>query len=137
VPALVTDDGVRVFDSPVICRLGNIGGRPMFPELSAARWRALRLQAMGDGTSDARWRRADDEAAGPRARWWIARRRRRWIGRWRRWKPIRRITDGRSIGAPGYLDCLPRSRRPASEAAAWCEAFAQNPGIADTLPKDP
>jgi glutathione S-transferase len=55
VPALVTDDGVALFDSPVICEyLDGVGdGQPMFPVHGAARWRALRLQAMGDGILDA------------------------------------------------------------------------------------
>ena len=55
VPALVTDDGVALFDSPVICEyLDSVGDAlPMFPEHGAARWRALKLQAMGDGILDA------------------------------------------------------------------------------------
>ena len=55
VPALVADDGVALFDSPVICEyLDSVGdGQPMFPGHGAARWRALRLQALGDGILDA------------------------------------------------------------------------------------
>ena len=55
VPALVTDDGVALFDSPVICEyLDSIGDAlPMFPAHGALRWRALKFQAMGDGILDA------------------------------------------------------------------------------------
>jgi glutathione S-transferase len=55
VPALVTDDGVALFDSPVICEyLDGIGDAlPMFPGHGAPRWRALKFQAMGDGILDA------------------------------------------------------------------------------------
>ena len=55
VPALVTEDGVALFDSPVICEyLDSVGDAlPMFPTHGAARWRALKLQAMGDGILDA------------------------------------------------------------------------------------
>src|SRR5271170_973742 len=55
VPTLVTDDGVALFDSPVICEyLDSLGDAPpMFPAAGAARWRALTLQAMGDGILDA------------------------------------------------------------------------------------
>ena len=55
VPALVTDDGVALFDSPVICEyLDSVGDAlPMFPAHGAARWRALKFQAMGDGILDA------------------------------------------------------------------------------------
>ncbi len=53
-PCLVTDDGTALFDSRVICEfLDGIGeGFPLFPE-HGLRVRALRLQALGDGMSDA------------------------------------------------------------------------------------
>ena len=55
VPCLVTDDGLALYDSPVICEfLDNLGDAPaLFPVTSAARWRALKFQAMGDGILDA------------------------------------------------------------------------------------
>jgi glutathione S-transferase len=54
VPCLITVDGMALFDSPVICEfLDSIGGEiGMFPQ-GASRWRALRLQAIGDGIMDA------------------------------------------------------------------------------------
>ena len=53
-PCLITDDGVALFDSRVICEyLDTIGDAfPMFPA-HANRFRALRLQALGDGICDA------------------------------------------------------------------------------------
>ncbi len=55
VPTLVTDDIGPLFDSPVICEyLDTIGSAaPLFPASGAARWNALRLQALGDGIMDA------------------------------------------------------------------------------------
>lgn len=55
IPALVTDNGQSLFDSPVICEyLDSLGEAPrLFPEASEARWGALRLQALGDGIMDA------------------------------------------------------------------------------------
>jgi glutathione S-transferase len=55
VPALLTDDGQVLFDSPVICEyLDALGDGPkLFPTSSAARWTALRQQALGDGVLDA------------------------------------------------------------------------------------
>jgi glutathione S-transferase len=55
VPTLVTDDGFVIFDSPVICEyLDNLhGGTRMVPVATPARWRVLRLQALGDGIMDA------------------------------------------------------------------------------------
>jgi glutathione S-transferase len=55
VPTLINDEGVALFDSPVICEfLDSIGSAPaLFPAAGPARWAALRLQAIGDGILDA------------------------------------------------------------------------------------
>lgn len=55
VPTLLMDDGEALFDSPVICEyLDSLhDGHKLFPACSAARWEALRLQALGDGLLDA------------------------------------------------------------------------------------
>ena len=53
-PCLITDDGVALYDSRVICEFLDTVGNvfPMFPE-HGMRFRALRFQALGDGISDA------------------------------------------------------------------------------------
>jgi glutathione S-transferase len=59
IPALVLDDGSAIFDSPVICEyLNQLGGGKFFPgnsiwRASSGKWKALTLQALGDGLSDA------------------------------------------------------------------------------------
>lgn len=55
VPTLVTDDGMALYDSPVICEyLDSIGDAPkLFPAPGKARWVALCQQALGDGIMDA------------------------------------------------------------------------------------
>ncbi|HKS88150.1 MAG TPA: glutathione S-transferase [Stellaceae bacterium] len=55
VPALITDDGQVLFDSPVICEYLDTlaGGHRFFPASGPARWTALRQQALGDGILDA------------------------------------------------------------------------------------
>jgi glutathione S-transferase len=55
VPALLTEDGVALFDSPLICEyLDSIGDeQPLFPDHGASRWVALRYQALADGMMDA------------------------------------------------------------------------------------
>jgi glutathione S-transferase len=148
VPALVTDDGVALFDSPVICEyLDSIGDAlPMFPEHGPARWRALKLQAMGDGILDAsvprrgEMMKPQDEGRAM----WIARQKAavdRTLDALEADPPYRHADIG-SITvacALGYLDfrfaAQPwRDGRP--KLAAWYEAFAQNPGIAQTVPKE-
>jgi glutathione S-transferase len=55
VPTLVTDDGVSLYDSPVICEyLDSLGDAPkLFPAAGPARWTALRQAALADGILDA------------------------------------------------------------------------------------
>ncbi len=59
IPVLVLNDGSTIIDSPVICEyLNELGGGKFFPGMSiwrevSGRWRALTLQALGDGICDA------------------------------------------------------------------------------------
>jgi glutathione S-transferase len=59
IPALVLDDGSVLIDSPVICEyLNHYGGGKFFPGMSiwrseSGRWKALGLQALGDGIAEA------------------------------------------------------------------------------------
>jgi glutathione S-transferase len=55
VPTLLTEDGIAIFDSPLICEyLDSIGDAPpLFPDHGASRWVALRHQALGDGMMEA------------------------------------------------------------------------------------
>ena len=52
---LITDDGVSLYDSPVILEyLDSLhGGAPRIPARGPARWTALRRQALADGILDA------------------------------------------------------------------------------------
>ena len=53
IPALALDDGTVIIDSRVICEyLDNLGGGNFFPK-GTNRWKALTLQALGDGVGEA------------------------------------------------------------------------------------
>lgn len=54
IPVLVTDKDTLLYDSPVICDYLNAlaGGSELIPAGGAARWDALRRQALGDGVLD-------------------------------------------------------------------------------------
>ena len=54
IPALITDDGGKLYDSPVICEyLDSLNeGAKLFPT-GEGRWTALRRQALADGIMDA------------------------------------------------------------------------------------
>ena len=147
VPCLVTDDGLALFDSPVICEyLDSVGDGPALFPPGAARWRALKLQALADGILDAAVGRRGEQAK-PRED-----AREAWMERQRaaveralavlESDPPHRIPDIGSVAvacALGYLDfrfaAEPwRERHP--HLAAWCEEFAGHPGIARTIPDD-
>jgi glutathione S-transferase len=147
VPTLVTDDGVALFDSPVICEyLDSLGeALPMFPEHGAARWRALKQQAMGDGILDACVpRRAELLRPQDEGRASVVARMRAAVERTLdvlEVEPPHKALDIGSISvacALGYLDFrFPqepwRGTRP--KLAAWFEAFSQDEAVASTAPK--
>ena len=76
IPALVTDEGVALYDSRVICEyLDALGGNRLFPAAGAARWSALTLQSLADGMLDAALLARYETAVRPEAfRWneWTA-----------------------------------------------------------------
>ncbi len=148
VPCLVTNDGLALFDSPVICEyLDSLGeALPLFPSHGAGRWRALKLQAMADGILDAavagrgelgKPREDARDATLARFKFVIA-------GTLDALEadPPHRLIDIGSIAvacALGYLDFRYAAdpwapTRP--KLAAWYEAFAQNPGLSETAPKE-
>lgn len=54
VPCLVTEDGLALFDSKVICDyLASLGDGTLMPAAGPARWRVLKQQALADGMVDA------------------------------------------------------------------------------------
>jgi glutathione S-transferase len=148
VPCLVTDDGLALFDSPVICEYLDTRGDalPLFPDHGAARWRALKLQAMADGIMDAAViGRGEIGKPKEEARDATIARFKAAIVRTLdelETDPPHRLVDIGSIAvacALGYLDLRYASDpwRPAHpKLAAWYEAFASNPGIAETVPKE-
>ena len=147
VPCLVTDDGVAFFESPVICEyLDSVGDElPLFPAHGALRWRALKLQALGDGMMDAAvLRRMESQRPEEAARAGVMARQAQAVARCLaalEAEPPARHVDVGSITvacALGYLDLRfahePwREGRPA--LAAWFEAFSAEPGLSRTAPE--
>ena len=145
VPCLVTDDGLALFDSPVICEyLNSVGEGSLFPPAGPTRWRALKLQAVGDGIMDAAvMRRMEMGRPGEAAR--AANMERQGL-------VVTRSLDLLQAGLPadhldigtitvacalGYLDLRFaadgwREGRPA--LAAWYAAMQKRPEIAGTAP---
>lgn len=150
VPALLVDEGLTLFDSPVICEyLCSRVGAGLVPREGLNRWRVLRLQALGDGILDAAVLRLL-EGKRPEAMQnpdWIERQKRtvaravdrleEEVGDWGETLTLGQITVGAALG---YLDFrFPgdewRKGRPA--LTDWYEAFAQRPSMKQTVPADP
>jgi len=149
VPAFRTDDGEELYDSRVICEYLDAlaGGGRLFPASGAARWRALRRQALGDGIMDAGILRRYELALRPEAlRWadWLAGQQAkvdhgldaadREAGGW---------SDAFDIGhialacALGWLDFrFPDAgwRAPRPQLAAWFARVSTRPSLAQTVP---
>ncbi|MFZ2468424.1 MAG: glutathione S-transferase N-terminal domain-containing protein [Parvibaculum sedimenti] len=55
IPALILDDGMALFDSPVICEYldTTLPGPSLLPASGPKRWKVLRLEAAADGILDA------------------------------------------------------------------------------------
>ncbi|MFT3821243.1 MAG: glutathione S-transferase [Rubrivivax sp.] len=72
VPTFFADDGTVLYDSRVICEyLDDLaGGARLFPRSGAARWAALRLQALADGVLDAALLARYEDVARPEALRW-------------------------------------------------------------------
>ena len=150
IPCLVTDDGMALYDSRVICEyLDTLHHGPrMFPPSGAARWTALRRQALADGIMDAGVLTRYETFVRPEDVRWEA-----WIDNQKQkfWRGLDALEiESASLGvvdigtlaiacALGYLDFrYPdedwRAGRP--RLATWLEQFAQRPAIAQTAPQE-
>lgn len=147
VPCLVTEDGLALFDSPVICEYldSRENGLPLFPR-GAARWIALKQQAMADGILDAAVaRRLDGLRPKEDARTAAMARHKAAIDRTlaalEAEPPHGAVDIGTiSIGcALGYLDFrfADEPWRPACpRLAAWFAAFSAEPCMQQTMPRE-
>ncbi|WP_144637677.1 glutathione S-transferase [Bordetella genomosp. 13] len=147
VPTLVTDDGLALFDSRVICEyLDAQGGGRMFPA-GQSRWAALANQALGDGLLDAALLVRYEVGPRPEAlRWedWIRGQHEKITSCLERLEKLAPgFGDTLDIGtitlgcALGYLDFRFasmdwRAKYPAT--AKWFAAFNARPSMQATLP---
>lgn len=151
VPALTTEGGTVLCDSPLICEyLDSLNsGAKLIPAEGAERWRVLNLAALADGVMDGAVARVIELRMRPEERRWDG-----WLSRQK--GKIDRALDtlerqaaagdlggGVTLGsvalgcALGYLDLrFPDDRwrdgRPA--LAGWFEGFNQRPSMQQTQP---
>lgn len=149
IPALETDDGVPLYDSPVIIEyLDHLaGGGTLVPPVGPERWRALRVNALADGLLDAGVSARTETTRPAEKQWdvWIAAQRAKVVNCLDRLEnECATFAASPTIGeiaagcALGWLDFrLPdlgwREGRPT--LAAWYEVFAARPAMTATAPK--
>ncbi|MFI4985962.1 MAG: glutathione S-transferase C-terminal domain-containing protein [Alphaproteobacteria bacterium] len=150
IPALVTDEGEVLYDSPVICEyLDSLNtGVKLFPAAGAARWKALKLQALADGVLDAAiLRRHESQRPAERQdKEWIARQAaamKRGIAaleaeaaNWGEAVTIGQIAAGVVCGYLDFRYAQEDWRPAAPKLAAWYERFAKRPSMQATVPKE-
>jgi len=150
IPVLVLNDGSTIVDSPVICEyLNELGGGKLFPGMTiwrnaSGRWRALTLQALGDGICDAAVARTYEGRRPPELQSEaVIHKHLAVLARSLDVLERARFAEAPTIGeiavacALGYLDFrLPelswRDTRP--NLRDWYEKFAQYPSMKDTVP---
>jgi glutathione S-transferase len=150
IPALITEGGEVLYDSPVICEyLDSLhDGRKLFPPAGGARWTALRRQALADGITDAAVLRLVESRrpAAQQSPGWIEKQRQvieRGLDVLE--EEVAGITGGVTIGhiaigcALGYLDfrLAGEDWRPSRPGLArWYGEFASRPSMRETVPEE-
>ncbi|CAH2600295.1 Glutathione S-transferase family protein [Rhodovastum atsumiense] len=146
VPCLITDDGLALFDSPVICEyLDSLDGAvSLYPRTAGGRWKALKYQALADGIMDAAvLRRMEAQRPEDPARQAVIARQgavvQRSLDELEK-DPPHRVLDIGTISvacALGYLDLrFPADdwRRDHPALATWFAAISREPALARTAP---
>lgn len=149
VPTLITDEGLVLYDSPVICEYldSEFGQQRFLPASGAARWRTLRLQALADGLLDAAILRfLERKREMPSADWDATQKgavdralavMESEAAAWGESFALGQLTAAVSLG---YLDFRfdDEDWRPGHEAlATWYEAVSQRPSMLATVPVMP
>jgi len=153
VPALTTNDGLVLYDSPVICEYLDTlhDGPKLFPANGKARWLALRQQALGDGILDAAILGRYEILRPKEYQWqdWLDAQMRKVRGAL---AALEMEAEAGDLGGPltighitiacalGYLDFRYQSeawRTKHRRLTVWADDVAQRKSIQLTVPKDP
>ncbi len=148
VPSLTTDEGLVLFDSPVICEyLDSLHKGPrLHPPVGPARWTALRQQALADGLLDAALLIRYEMTRPAEFQWaeWTEGQRAKVLASLDALEgEVEKLKGALTIGhisvgcALGYLDLRFSSegwRNGHPKLAAWYREFATRPSMLETMP---
>jgi len=153
VPALTTDDGLVLYDSPVICEyLDSLHNGPkLFPPAGPQRWIALRQQALGDGVLEAAILNRYESLRPKEYHWpeWTDGQMRKVRGGvsaleieseqglLRGPLTIGQITVGCALGYLDFRYAHENWRQRAPGLARWYDDLAERPSMRQTMPQDP
>jgi glutathione S-transferase len=153
VPALTTDDGLVLYDSPVICEyLDSLHSGPkLFPAAGPQRWIALRQQALGDGLLEAAILNRYESLRPKEYHWpeWTDGQMRKVRGAvsaleiesadglLRGPLTIGQITVGCALGYLDFRYAHENWRQRAPGLARWYDDLAERPSMRQTMPQDP
>lgn len=149
VPTLLTDEGMALYDSRVICEyLDSLaGGGRLFPVAGPHRWRALVEQSLGDGLLDAAVLTRYEGLLRPADKQWDA-----WtagqmdkvataLDQMQAWAPalgsradIGTITLGCALGYLDFRFPTLTWRAGRTDLAGWYEGFAARPSMVGSRP---
>lgn len=149
VPTLVTDDGLVIYDSPVICEyLDSLHhGQKMIPASGSPRWIALRMQALADGILEAAVLRFLERGREPaqRSADWDAKQKQvithgliylnEHVTQWQKNTDIGQISVACALGYLDFRFADDAWRESARRLADWFAEYAQRPAMMSTIPK--
>lgn len=151
VPTLITDDGLALFDSPVIAEWldATFGNHTLLPgENTPSRWRVLRTQALGDGLLDSATsvRHETQRPAQSQSQSWIekhiekVRNALASLNQDTEWRSSDQVDLGQIAvaSAVGYIrlrfaELLKAGGYPS--LVAWYDRFSSRPSMIDTAPR--
>ena len=149
VPTLITDDGLVLYDSPVICEYldTKYGSQRLIPADETERWLALRLQALGDGILDAavlrflERKRSESQHSSDwdemqqsviqRALKYLESE----VNEWNSDVTIGQITVACALGYLDFRFAEDNWHQNQPRLAAWFESFSARPSMRTTIPK--
>lgn len=149
IPALVTDDGLRLVDSFSICDyLNELGGYRLMPASGPERWQQLAILSVASGLIEAQIaRRAETLRQGAeRSEDFIGKMREREqrcfgalegaVGRFTRKVDLAQITVAAACGYADFRFPADFWRPGAPRLARWFEQFSQRPAMRETMPRE-